>query len=182
MRNAWNGQDEQPLRGDASGVLELGVAGRGGHAELLVALCTDAGFQAVKVKGHCKLYGAIDTEPYVKASEKSGGVDRVESDAVLPPHKLNEHAWVAVWLDGQWWLMDPLFAAGHFEEDVNPHAESNLELVTCKSGGPNVACKFVPHFDEHYWLTSPEHFVQDHLPHDESFQVRRVEGGGGGVV
>ncbi|MGD2135941.1 MAG: transglutaminase domain-containing protein [Gemmatimonadales bacterium] len=59
------------------------------------------------------------------------------------------HAWNAVRIDGAWHLMDPTWGAGYL--------------------GPGM--EFVPHFQEHYFLTDPDRFVFDHLPVEPEWQL-----------
>ena len=65
--------------------------------------------------------------------------------------KLNgpvNHAWNAVMIDGKWRLMDLTWGSGYLDEKM----------------------KFVRSFQEHYFLTSPEEFLFDHLPADPTWQ------------
>ena len=59
------------------------------------------------------------------------------------------HAWNSVQIDGQWRLMDPTWGAGYLDEQM----------------------QFVRRFEPHYFLTSPDAFVVDHLPQDPSWQL-----------
>lgn len=58
------------------------------------------------------------------------------------------HSWNAVKINGQWRLMDPTWGSGYLGDKM----------------------KFVREFQEHYFLTSPEEFVFDHLPADPRWQ------------
>jgi hypothetical protein len=58
------------------------------------------------------------------------------------------HSWNAVRIDGQWRLMDPTWGSGYLDERM----------------------KFVREFQEHYFLTTPDKFVFDHLPADPRWQ------------
>lgn len=59
------------------------------------------------------------------------------------------HAWNAVRIDGQWRLMDATWGAGYLDEQT----------------------QFVRRFQEHYFLTSPDAFVFDHLPQEPQWQL-----------
>ena len=59
------------------------------------------------------------------------------------------HAWNAVRIDGRWRLMDATWGAGYLDERT----------------------QFVRRFQEHYFLTAPDAFVFDHLPHDPQWQL-----------
>ena len=60
-----------------------------------------------------------------------------------------DHAWNAVKIDSQWYLLD----------------------VTWGSGGLNDQLKFVKKFNESYFLTDPQTFVRDHMPIDPVWQL-----------
>ncbi len=60
-----------------------------------------------------------------------------------------DHAWNAVKIDEQWQLLN----------------------VTWGSGGLTDQLKFVKAFNEKYFLTTPEVFVQDHMPLDPMWQL-----------
>lgn len=56
----------------------------------------------------------------------------------------SNHSWNAVYIDNTWHLLDVTWASGYmsFEGD------------------------FIKHFDERYFLTPPDQFIQDHFPED----------------
>nr|WP_319564375.1 transglutaminase domain-containing protein [uncultured Rhodoferax sp.] len=60
-----------------------------------------------------------------------------------------DHAWNSVRVDGQWRLMDLTWGAGIIDQQMH----------------------FVRAFQEHYFLTSPDVFVIDHLPQVPSWQL-----------
>ena len=55
------------------------------------------------------------------------------------------HSWNAVYIDSAWHLLDVTWASGY----------------TKYSGD-----EFIKRYDESYFLTAPEHFIQDHFPDD----------------
>jgi len=55
------------------------------------------------------------------------------------------HTWNAVQLDSSWYLVDVTWASGYFTYGSN---------------------EFIKHFDDQYFLTTPEQFAQDHFPDD----------------
>ena len=59
------------------------------------------------------------------------------------------HAWNAVKINGSWYLMDPTWGAGYLGRDGKYHRW----------------------FDDHYFMTSPDEFIFDHLPEEESWQL-----------
>lgn len=58
------------------------------------------------------------------------------------------HAWCASRIAGQWWLMDPTWAAGHLENE-----------------------KFTPHFNNEYFRVAPAVFITTHMPFDPLWQL-----------
>ncbi|XP_054653348.1 kyphoscoliosis peptidase [Dunckerocampus dactyliophorus] len=62
----------------------------------------------------------------------------------------SDHLWNAVLLGGQWFLMDACWGAGQ----VNMKQES-----------------FVKRFDDFYFLTDPEEFIESHFPDEEKWQL-----------
>ncbi|MFC1841272.1 transglutaminase domain-containing protein, partial [Thermodesulfobacteriota bacterium] len=59
------------------------------------------------------------------------------------------HVWNAVKIDSKWYLLDVTWAAGHINKNK----------------------KYVKEFDDTYFLTPPEHFIFDHLPIDNRWQL-----------
>jgi hypothetical protein len=66
------------------------------------------------------------------------------------------HAWNAVRIGGSWRLMDATWGAGYLDAQM----------------------RFVRRIQEHYFLTPPEAFINDHLPEDPAWQLlpRRISG------
>jgi len=60
-----------------------------------------------------------------------------------------EHAWNAVRIGGEWALLDCTWGAGWLDG----------------------AGRFAPRFTDHYFLTPPEVFADDHFPHDVRWQL-----------
>jgi hypothetical protein len=66
-----------------------------------------------------------------------------------PSQKLkSDHAWNAVQIDGQWQLLDVTWAAGDPVTEKSDHT-----------------------FNDFYFLTAPEAFINDHLPDDKKWQL-----------
>lgn len=95
-----------------------------GYANLFQELCTTAGIPAEIVTGYSK--------------NQKGRVSRIG------------HAWNAVQIDHQWFLVDNTWGAGYVDGDKK---------------------KFHPHFQEKYFLGDPNEFIQNHYPHDYIFQL-----------
>ncbi|XP_062431008.1 kyphoscoliosis peptidase-like isoform X2 [Rhea pennata] len=62
----------------------------------------------------------------------------------------SSHMWNAVELEGQWCLLDACWGAGTVD------AESRL---------------FMPRYDDFFFLTDPEHFIETHWPEDPEWQL-----------
>ncbi|HSK13743.1 MAG TPA: transglutaminase domain-containing protein, partial [Phnomibacter sp.] len=60
------------------------------------------------------------------------------------------HAWVAVRIDGQWYLMDPTWAAGGVE-----------------------GLRFKKKFDDKWFMVPPDRMVRTHLPFDPQWQLQQ---------
>jgi hypothetical protein len=58
------------------------------------------------------------------------------------------HAWAATRLDGQWYLMDPTWAAGYVVEET-----------------------FVPRLNNEFYLVKPATFIRTHMPFDPLWQL-----------
>ena len=89
-------------------------------------MCQIAGLMSEVISGYTK--GTLTSRPELKE-----------------PH----HAWNAVELDGQWYLLD----------------------ATWGSSLINKTNDFVQTFKEGYFLTQPEHFITNHLPADPMWQL-----------
>jgi len=59
------------------------------------------------------------------------------------------HAWNAVYLNENWWLLDPTWGAGYVDDNKN----------------------FIQQYSEHYFLTDPKQFIYDHFPEDTNWQL-----------
>ncbi|MCI1188697.1 hypothetical protein MON38_14815 [Hymenobacter sp. DH14] len=58
------------------------------------------------------------------------------------------HAWCASRIAGQWWLMDPTWAAGHLANET-----------------------FIPEFNDAYFRVAPAVFIATHMPFDPLWQL-----------
>ena len=99
-----------------------------GYSQLFEALARAAGLEAVEVIGYCRGAGYLAGAP-------------------LGPDP--DHAWSAVRVDGNWFLLDSTWAAGY---------------IDARAG-------FVRRSDDYYFLTPPANFVYDHLPKDPKWQL-----------
>lgn len=98
-----------------------------GYAYLFQALCKSANISCTVITGYAK-NNAKDI------NKKFSGHQR--------------HAWNAVKLHGQWYLLDVCWASGSF----------------CKN-------KFTKEFDEFFFLTPPAAFAKQHLPNEPGWQM-----------
>ena len=97
-----------------------------GYATLLQALCKEAGIQTEVISG------------YVKTDLKKA-----------PFLKYPNHAWNAVQLEGQWYLVDATWDSGLLGEES----------------------AYYQKFQEDYYLSTPAHFVTNHLPAQPQWQL-----------
>ena len=99
-----------------------------GYANLFSALCERAGLENRKIIGYSKGYG-------YEAGQKFA---------------VSNHAWNAVRLDEEWFLLDVTWAASRSNASDFGPSENNLER---------------------YFLTQPHIFLIDHLPEDPEWQL-----------
>ncbi|KAK7472810.1 hypothetical protein VKT23_000917 [Stygiomarasmius scandens] len=149
-------------------VFRSGLAVCDGYAQLCVALAEKAGLQAIKVSGHGKGYGYVDTGP----------------EAPLPAFGSN-HAWNCIF-DGEWRLIDCCWGAGvlegsSFKKSFNPSwftsssvefgkkhypEDPGYQLIADEDGGPVSWRDYIlsPEtpviFNGLYELNFSPHFVQ----------------------
>lgn len=99
-----------------------------GYSELFQEMCRLAGVQSYVVPGYSKGFG------YLPGNKSFRSAD---------------HAWNAVKVDGQWYLLD----------------------VTWGSGGVDKQLKYVKQLNEKYFLSDPKEFVKDHMPLEPVWQL-----------
>jgi transglutaminase/protease-like cytokinesis protein 3 len=98
-----------------------------GYARLFKTLCDYAGIQSVLITGYAR-----------------GDMQHVGTKFV------SNHYWNAVFVDGDWHLLDVTWASGYFTYDNQD---------------------FVKHFDDYYFFTDPDKFILDHFPDDLSWTL-----------
>jgi hypothetical protein len=91
-----------------------------GYSDLFVSLCKGVGIEALRIGGYTKQQGKVS--------------------AIA-------HAWVAAYLDGQWYLFDPTWGAGYVKNDV-----------------------FVKRYNNIFYKVPPAKFIADHMPFDPLYQ------------
>lgn len=108
-------------------------------------MCQIADIEVAVVQGYIK-----DAQ-YVPGSEKSNIDDDTKSKHT-PGSSFSEvdqlHHWIAVVLEGNWRLVDPVCGAG---------------LSDTKRSG-----SWHPELSDNFFLTDPEEFIYTHFPHDKS--------------
>jgi hypothetical protein len=100
-------------------VLKDGKTHCEGFARLFYSLCTHAGLKVEIITGYAR----------------TGGPFRFNTN----------HAWNAVYIDGQWQLMDVTWASGHFDQLNNPAARAHAER---------------------FFMAEPRDFYRQHFPDD----------------
>jgi hypothetical protein len=99
--------------------------------------------------GYSDLFSALAGEAGLEAVEIRGygkGYSYRPGQRFVGPYN---HAWNAVKINGSWRLLDPTWGAGYLGQDRKYHRW----------------------FDDHYFMTPPEHFIYDHLPEQQSWQL-----------
>uniref|UniRef100_A0A8C7Z5X9 Kyphoscoliosis peptidase n=1 Tax=Oryzias sinensis TaxID=183150 RepID=A0A8C7Z5X9_9TELE len=131
--------------------IEYDVSGYLGHSEKLSSLeeVIAAG------RGVCCSYSSLCMEMCrevgIECQEVPGhskGVGYRQGQSLR--HVKSDHLWNAVLLGGQWFLLDACWGAGR----VDMEHES-----------------FVRRFDDFYFLTDPEEFIESHFPEEEKWQL-----------
>jgi transglutaminase/protease-like cytokinesis protein 3 len=128
--------DVEALRGesrkvtDAYEVLQYGKSVCAGYSNTLQLLCDELGIECVTISGYGR---GASFDPY--REEQMDG----------PP---SNHAWNAVRLLGQWYLVDVTWNSGYVR------------------GG-----EFEPNFNHHYYKIPPRQFAYRHFPLEEKWQL-----------
>ena len=112
----------------AEGVLKSGRSVCGGYSNLFERLANASGLETVTISGYSKGYG------YTPGMRFSGPTN---------------HAWNAVKINGNWYLVDSTWGAGN----VDTNGKFNRE------------------FEDYYFLTPPSEFVYRHFPEDPKWQL-----------
>uniref|UniRef100_A0A8C1RX92 Kyphoscoliosis peptidase-like n=1 Tax=Cyprinus carpio TaxID=7962 RepID=A0A8C1RX92_CYPCA len=111
-------------------VIRTGKGVCSGYSGLCVEMCREVGIECVEVSGYSKGVGY------------QAGHSLAE--------KRSDHEWNAVFVGGQWWLLDACWGAG---------------TVDMKSK------TFVKRYDDFYFLTEPSEFINSHFPDDQTWQL-----------
>ena len=107
-------------------VLNSKVAVCEGYARLFNELCNEAGLRSEIIRGYSKGYGYNEGDKF----------------------EVTNHAWNAVYIDGQWRFIDVTWAARRTNENQQVRPLTNQ-----------------------FFLTSPEEFIQNHLPEISAWQL-----------
>jgi len=100
-----------------------------GFSNLFEKMAKEAGLEVKSISGYAKAYGTSQGQHFDKPN----------------------HAWNAVHINGNWFLIDTTWGAGYI-----------------KNG------KFKKEMSEAFFLTPPEQFVFSHFPVDEQWQLQRT--------
>ncbi|XP_051503684.1 kyphoscoliosis peptidase [Myxocyprinus asiaticus] len=111
-------------------VIRKGKGVCSGYSCLCVEMCREVGIECVEVSGYSKGVGY------------QAGLSLAE--------KHSDHEWNAVFVGGQWWLLDACWGAGTV----------NMETQT-----------FMKRYDDFYFLTEPSEFINSHFPDDQTWQL-----------
>ncbi len=104
-------------------------------------------------KGVCKDYSLLLDflcKEFDVPSKIIYGVAKTDIKDVEGKRLVKTHTWNAVELEGEWQLMDPTWASGHFDWGSQ---------------------KFVKNFAEHFYFTAPDAFIKDHFPSEVAWQL-----------
>ncbi|XP_030628228.1 uncharacterized protein ky [Chanos chanos] len=107
--------------------------GRGvccGYSSICLEMCREVGIECQEVSGFSKGIGH-------QAGQRLAD-------------KQSDHMWNAVWVGGQWGLLDACWGAGTVD----------METKTFKE-----------RFDDFYFLTEPSEFIETHFPDDQHWQL-----------
>jgi hypothetical protein len=110
--------------------MDVVISGKGvcqGYANLFEALSEAVGIDAYVVSGFSKGYGFANRR-------------KLEN---------SDHAWNAIKLENEWYLLDATWGAGHLNERG----------------------KYISMMQEKYFLANPAFFITEHLPEDPAFQM-----------
>ncbi|KAG7235783.1 hypothetical protein INR49_002170 [Caranx melampygus] len=131
---------------------EVIAAGRGvccGYSNLCTEMCREVGIECQEVPGHSKGIGY----------RQGQSLKNVKSD----------HLWNAVLLGGQWFLLDACWGAGRVDMEHESFVKRTSSELSLK---PVCSLHLLPpRFDDFYFLTDPEEFIDSHFPDEEKWQL-----------
>lgn len=99
--------------------------------------------------GYAVLFRSLAQAAGLKAAIIHGGSKAPGPAAAIGPDGLLNHDWNAVEIEGAWGLLDCTWGAGRLDERG----------------------RFSKRYTDHYFLTPPDLFAYDHLPHDPRWQL-----------
>ncbi|KAI5606825.1 kyphoscoliosis peptidase isoform X1 [Silurus asotus] len=111
-------------------VIKKGKGVCSGFSSICLEMCREVGIQCEEVSGYSK---GIGHWPGRRLADKP-----------------SDHMWNAVWVKGQWGLLDACWGAGTV----------NMDTKT-----------FIKRFDDFYFLTEPRDFINSHFPDEENWQL-----------
>ncbi|KAA0717795.1 Kyphoscoliosis peptidase [Triplophysa tibetana] len=110
-------------------VIRTGKGVCSGYSYLCVEMCREVGIDCVEVSGYSKGMGYQTGHSLAE--------------------KRSDHEWNAVFMGGQWCLLDSCWGAGTV----------NMKTQT-----------FLKRYDDFYFLTEPSEFINSHFPDDQTWQ------------
>lgn len=115
----------------------------GGYANLYQALATEMGLEAVVIEGYARAYDYGVGNSDLSSSEAPRDLSKAEA-----LRDRANHAWNAVKIDGDWYLLDVTWGAGTLDNE-----------------------QFKPNFNSFYFATAPAQFIYEHFPSNSAWQL-----------
>ncbi|HEX6193942.1 MAG TPA: transglutaminase domain-containing protein [Chitinophagaceae bacterium] len=98
--------------------------------------------------GYARLFQSLCNHAGIK-SQVITGYARTKWEGPDPRFKSN-HTWNAVCIDSVWWLLDVTWASGYIARSTG---------------------EFVRQYDDYYFLSTPEKFIEHHFPDDQRWTL-----------
>ena len=103
-------------------------------------------------KGYALLFKELceyaDITSYVIEGYAKTNRSRIGKNKRIP-----NHAWNAVWINDNWYLLDVSWSSGSTDDQVR---------------------RFTRHFNDYYFLTAPDKFALNHYPKDEDWMLEDI--------
>jgi len=137
--------DESVKQDTPMGLLRGIKYGTETYHTLFMRLCSYAGLNCMEVKGHSK---SVGYEPGMKIREDSF-----------------QNTWNVVLILGDWWPVQCNWGARHLV------LNKDLPDPAARGGGKAKTDKIRYQYDEHYFLTDPDEFIQEFWARDPTWQL-----------
>ena len=119
------------------------------YSELFVAMCNYAGVEATPIIGYAKGLGTYENQKYYAPN----------------------HQWCMVKLNGEWKLIDPVYASGYIRFKAGFKDYMRWISPIPRVPVAHSKMKFKRKRNDYYYLTPPANFVLDHLPLEKMYQL-----------